>query len=93
MLALAFPVLCLSASLLVLLFCLHKIKALFITNTYSISREVEHGEGASVVFNTYIWDSPEMAFKRYQKLVSAVEMRKEFCHNRFERILAENKGA
>lgn len=92
MLALAFPILCLMSSVLVLLFCLHKVKGLFITNAFTVSREVENGEGASFVFNTYVWDTKESAFKRYQKLVGAVELRKEFCHNRFERLLEESRN-
>lgn len=93
MFALAFPILCLCASLLVLVFVLHKVKALFISNTYTISREVENGEGASVVFNGYIWDNPERAFNRYQKLVAPVEMRKAFCHERFENVLKLSREA
>lgn len=93
MFALAFPMLCMAATLLVLLFCAHKVKALFVANTYSISREVENGEGASIVFNTYVWDTPQSAFNRYQRLVKAVELRKEFCHNRFERLLEENRNS
>lgn len=88
----SFQILCLSASVLILLFSLHKLKQLFIVGTTSFSREVENGEGASCNFNSYIWDSKESAFNRYQKQIGSVELRKEFCFRRFDEIINNAKA-
>lgn len=78
-----------SASLVLIAFAIKHLKAMFIVGSMSISREVEHGEGAGININFYSWESKEQMFAKYQKYVGVAEMRKQFCADRFNAALAE----
>ena len=90
-LSIAFQILCLSGALFLFFFTLHKVKGLFITGTYALSREVEMGEHCQGSFNSYAWDSKEKVLARYQAMIAPIEARKAFCHDRFQNILAVAK--
>lgn len=81
-----------SVILILLVFLIQKIRGMFVVNSYSLSREVENGEGMSVAITRYSWESDEAFFQKVQKAVAPIEMRKKFCFDRFQEILEEAKA-
>lgn len=86
-----------ASALFVLALAVYKIKTLFTVATLTIQREIEgSGENAVINVNLYAFESEEYRFKKYQKYVRPIEMRKEFTFQRFEEIrqaaINENKA-
>lgn len=69
-----------------------KVKALFMSSSFTIARETElGGENVTIMGSAYIWDSPEKRFERLNALAETVVERKGYCFNRYENILREEE--
>ena len=77
---------------LLALWCLNKIKALFISSTCTFKREIEaDGEFATFGVNFYLFEPKSWKYKKYQELVEVAEQRKKFVFERFDRIIKEEQ--
>jgi hypothetical protein len=72
-------------------FLVQKVKALFISGTMVIQREVDAGEHVTFHVNIYSFDNQNAVYKRISHFAEAGIKRKEFCFNRFQEIL-EHEG-